>query len=246
MMAHFKHTRERVIVALDTTNAEEINDIVGDLTGRVWGFKIGLEAMNKFGAPQAVKMVRRISPLGKIFFDGKFHDIPNTIAGTTKAILPLGVELFNIHASAGQEGIRAALAISNGSPMMLLGVTVLTSHSEDACNDIFGAAVDVTVMKFARLLARNGADGLVCSAHEAAAIKADPVTAELLTVVPGIRLPGDTAGDQSRIMTPGCALSQGADLLVMGRSLTNPTTGSRLEALARTEANIDETLANIG
>jgi orotidine-5'-phosphate decarboxylase len=152
--------------------------------------------------------------------------------------------MFNIHASAGIEGIKAAAEASSGLPTKLLGVTVLTSHDDEECISIFGADRAEKVKQFAEWMAAFGGHGLVCSAYEAADIKADRLTNRLLTVVPGIRLPGDAVGDQAKVMTPGRALKAGADLLVIGRSLTNPKTGTRLDALVRTEENIDETLAS--
>ncbi len=237
-MASFKHTRERVIVALDTTSAGEVVDIAEEFSGKVWGFKIGLEAMNKFGAPQLVEMVRRCSPGCGIFFDGKFHDIPNTIAGATRAIAPLDVQMFNIHAAAGPEGIKAAVAAKAESAMKLLGVTVLTSHSDEESRSIFGMPSSAKVLEFASWLAEAGADGLVCSAEEVRLIKASPLTCRLLAVVPGIRLPEDEVGDQSRIMTPKKAIESGADLLVIGRPITQAV--NRMEALARIEENLSQ------
>lgn len=211
--------REKIIVALDTDNLKTAESFVKQLLPYVGYFKIGLELATAIGVPQAVKMVHKFG--GKVFYDGKFNDIPNTIAQAVKAISKLGVSMFDIHASSGSEAIKVAVQNKGGSKV--LGVTVLTSMNETGDK----------VLKFVEMLKKEGADGIICSPWEAKLIRKYKNFDRLLIVTPGIRPKWAPIDDQKRYMAPLEAIKAGADYLVIGRPITNPpaSVGTSLEAI---------------
>jgi orotidine-5'-phosphate decarboxylase len=208
-----------VFVALDTPDLNRALDIAAAVKPYVGGLKVGLEFISALG-PGAV---RRIVETGlPVFADVKFHDIPNTVAGAATAIAGLGVALFNVHASGGEAMMRAAAeAIAPWTPRpLLIAVTVLTSL-DDAVLKSVGQRPPASeqVGRLAALAKASGLDGVVCSAHELATVRA-ACGPDFLTVVPGIRPAGAAKADQRRVMTPAEARAAGADILVIGRPIT--------------------------
>lgn len=219
---------QRLIVALDNLEEHEIVPIVRELAPHVGMFKIGLELIIKLGAGRAVNMVREEG--GKVFLDGKFHDITQTMAMAAQAASRMQVEFFTIHACAGSDAVHEAVEASRTK---ILGVTVLTSIDEHQCLSIFGDAPDKKVLQFAGWMDAAGADGIVCSPREAARIRLR--YRELILVTPGIRPAWACKDDKSRITTPAMAVKNGADYLVIGRPVTRPPReiGSRADAAKR-------------
>jgi orotidine-5'-phosphate decarboxylase len=221
--------RERILVALDVASLAQAEEIVLDLRYEVGGFKVGLELLTSEGS---TNVVRTLTTLGcRLFYDGKFNDIPNTIAGATRALRAQGVWMFNVHASSGPEALRLCAAEKGDSIGIV--VTVLTSLDERGSRAVFGAESKAKVVEFARWAAEAGMDGVVCSAREVQSIRKCPETSGLITVVPGIRPAWSDARDQARIMSPMEAVESGADYLVLGRPVLNPprTIGSRRSAV---------------
>jgi orotidine-5'-phosphate decarboxylase len=179
--------------------------------------KLGLE----FFAAQGPAGIARFSGRA-VFLDLKLHDIPNTVAGTVRALLLLRPALLTLHAGGGAAMIAAARAAvdSARSATRLLGVTVLTSLDEAALHSIGVAASPLQqAVRLGRLAMEAGAHGLVCSAHEVAALRTS-LGPEPVLVVPGIRPAGSAAGDQARTTTPRAAIDAGADYIVVGRPIT--------------------------
>jgi orotidine-5'-phosphate decarboxylase len=208
-----------VFVALDTPTLSQALDLAQAVKPYVGGLKVGLEFISALG-PDAV---RRIGEIGlPVFADVKFHDIPNTVAGASTAIAGLGVAMFNVHATGGEAMMRAAMdAITPWTPRpLLIAVTVLTSM-DDAALDATGqrGPAKEQVARLAALAKKSGLDGVVCSAHELATVRA-VAGPDFLTIVPGIRPAGAALGDQRRVMTPSEARAAGADILVIGRPIT--------------------------
>lgn len=210
----------RLIAALDTGEFAAAAALSRALAGRVGLVKLGLE----FFCANGPDGVRAVAEEGQnVFLDLKLHDIPNTVAGAVRSVLPLGVAMLTLHAAGGAAMLaaarRTAEAAGTGRPM-LLAVTVLTSL-DAAALAATGVADAPTpqVLRLARLAMDSGMDGLVCSPQEVAPIRAALGAAPFL-VVPGIRPPGSAAGDQARIATPAEALAAGADWLVIGRPIT--------------------------
>jgi orotidine-5'-phosphate decarboxylase len=209
----------RVIVALDYADAQSAMDLVDRLQPSACKVKVGKELFTAAGPG----LVATIAQRGfDVFLDLKFHDIPNTVAQACKAAARLGVWMINVHALGGRAMMAAAREAVEAAPRKprLIAVTVLTSMTEPDLHEVGIEATPLAqAMKLARLAADCGLDGVVCSAHEAAAIR-DRLGDQFLRVTPGIRLPEDNAGDQKRVMTPQTAIESGASYLVIGRSVT--------------------------
>jgi orotidine-5'-phosphate decarboxylase len=208
-----------VYVAIDTTDLEYARSLAERVAPHVGGLKLGLEFFSAHGP----KGVRAFEDIGlPIFLDLKFHDIPNTVAGAVKAAARLGVGIVNVHASGGAAMMKAALdaARSVNPRTKVIAVTVLTS-----LNDSELMAVGQTpssgeqVLRLAQLAKNSGLDGVVCSAHEIAALRA-AIGPDFQLVVPGIRPAGSALGDQRRVMGPAEAYRAGANILVIGRPIT--------------------------
>ncbi len=209
-----------VFCALDTVDLRQALDWGRAVKPFVGGLKIGLEFFNANG-PEGVKAVVALGL--PVFADLKLHDIPNTVAGGVRGIMPLGVAILNIHASGGPAMMRAAAdeARKAGSKRMkIIGVTVLTSLDDQDLHatGVAGNAED-QVLRLARLAKDSGLDGVVCAAHEIAPLRAT-LGRDFMLVVPGIRPVGADLRDQKRVMTPFEARALGADILVVGRPVT--------------------------
>ena len=216
--------RERLIVAFDFKDESEAVRMAGTLKGGVEVVKIGLELYTSSGP----SIVRRLTGEGfKVFLDLKFHDIPNTVSKAVAAATRSGAFLMNLHASGGEEMMRAAGEASKEvasmlgvDPPKLLAVTVLTSLDEEWLKG-FGLArkMEEQVLYLSGLAKSAGLDGVVASAREAGIIR-DKLGEDFLIVTPGIRPSGFSKGDQKRTLTPGEAIRKGADYIVVGRPIT--------------------------
>ncbi len=209
----------RLIVALDTVEIVRARDWADAVAPHAGLLKLGLEFFLANGADG----VRAVSG-APIFLDLKLHDIPNTVAGAVRAVLPLRPRMLTIHAAGGAAMIQAAhQAASAAGPdrPMILAVTVLTSLAQ---SDLFATGIQAAptdqVLRLARLATGAGADGLVCSPLEVATLR-EALGPEVRLIVPGIRPAGAAAGDQARTMTPAQAVAAGADWIVVGRPITS-------------------------
>jgi orotidine-5'-phosphate decarboxylase len=219
----------------DLADAQEL---IGELSPHVGAFKVGLQLLTAQGAPTVVQTIHELG--GRVFFDGKFDDIPNTIAGASRAVAELGVWMFNVHASAGAQAVAAAAANKGNS--LLASVTVLTSLSDADAAAVFGASsAEHQVLQLARLSAAAGADAIICSPQELPMLRADDNLRDIMTVVPGIRPKWAAADDQQRIMTPADAVAAGATYLVVGRPIRRPPPeiGGPADAARRIAEEID-------
>lgn len=209
-----------IFCALDTTDLEAAVALAHDLRGTVGGVKLGLEFFYGHGADG----YRRVAQAGlPIFLDLKLHDIPNTVAGGLRAVLPLAPAIVNVHAGGGRAMMEAAAATIgdwSGPRPMLVAVTVLTSLDGADLAEV-GADADPAgqVDRLARLARASGLDGVVCSSHEIARLRA-ALGRQFALVVPGIRPAGTGVADQKRVMAPAEAVALGADVLVIGRPIT--------------------------
>jgi len=206
------------IVALDFPDAERAMTLVQTLDERCRFYKVGSELFTASGAD----IVQWLRDTGcDVFLDLKFHDIPNTVAGAMRNVAAMGVRLATVHASGGMRMMQAAVDAA-GPHCGVLGVTVLTSLDDAQLGEAWGKdRVDVEneVLRLAELARSAECHGIVCSGQEARAVHSRHGQG-LHLLVPGIRLAGDSAGDQSRIVTPEAAAAAGASYLVLGRSVT--------------------------
>lgn len=209
----------RIIPALDSGDPARATALASALATHCGVLKVGLELFTAAG-PEIVTAIARHRP---VFLDLKLHDIPNTVAGAVRSLLPLKPAMMTLHAAGGAAMIAAARAEADKAGAdrpMLLAVTVLTSM--DAAS-LEATGVNATpadqVLRLAQLAIGAGADGLVCSPQEAALLRRVLGPAPFL-VVPGVRPTGSAVGDQARIATPEEAVAAGADWLVIGRPIT--------------------------
>ena len=218
-------SKDKIILPLDVDTAEKAIDLVKLLKDDVGAFKVGLELVNCAGLGIFDQI--RQSGAGRIFYDCKFHDIPNTVAGASRAAARLGVWMINVHCAGGFAMMKAAKdagveeSAKLGKPCpLVIGVTVLTSIDQAALSDEVGMPGTVAgqVVRLARLAQRAGLDGVVSSPHEIELIRA-ACGPNFLIVTPGVRPAGADIGDQKRVMTPSEAVARGADYLVIGRPI---------------------------
>ena len=211
---------KRIIVALDAPEMDAAMALAARLDPRLCRVKVGKELFTAAGPHVVAKLHERGF---EVFLDLKYHDIPNTVAGACRAAARLGVWMLNVHASGGEAMMRAAREAVAGvvRPPLVIGVTILTSLADADLEQVgFAGTASDNVVRLARLARASGLDGVVCSAQEARALRA-ATGDDFLLVTPGIRLEGDSRGDQSRVVTPQDAVKFGASYLVIGRSITH-------------------------
>ena len=209
----------RLIIALDFATAEQALAFVKDLQPSQCKLKVGFELFVAAGP----ELVRDLVARGfAVFLDLKFHDIPNTVASACKAAAQLGVWMLNVHASGGSTMMQAAQAALADlpNPPKLIAVTVLTSMDKaQLASTGIQVEPEAQVQYLAKLAQSSGLDGVVCSAQEAALLRAQ-LGEDFLLVTPGIRPEGSEKGDQSRVMTPKQAKQAGVSYIVVGRPIT--------------------------
>jgi orotidine-5'-phosphate decarboxylase len=208
--------RERLIVALDTHDATLAEHWVATLGDTVGFYKIGMELV--YGGKGLALAERLIGAGKRVFIDLKLHDIPHTVERASAQIARLGATFLTVHAY--PQTMRAAVAGAKGSGLKLLAVSVLTSSDDsDLAEAGYALGARALVERRAAQAEQLGVDGLVLSANELEGIRAARKSGFLL-VTPGIRPLGDNASDQKRVATPGRAIADGADYLVVGRPIT--------------------------
>jgi orotidine-5'-phosphate decarboxylase len=224
-----------LIAALDTADlatAQRWAEMVAPHCGLL---KLGLEFFCAHG-PQGVRSLSRHRP---IFLDLKFCDIPNTVAGAVRAVLPLAPAMVTLHAGGGAAMIAAArreLDQAGDDRPRLLAITVLTSFDEATLHAAgVTGTVSEQVLRLARLALDSGADGLVCAPAEVAMLRSAFGPKPIL-VVPGVRPAGNAADDQRRVATPAEAARDGADWVVVGRPITQSPDPAKEAARLAAEA----------
>jgi orotidine-5'-phosphate decarboxylase len=206
-------------VALDLPSAEENLALAESLKHHNIWMKVGFRAYIRDGKP-FIEALKEINPEFKIFLDLKLYDIPNTMADAAEEIAKLGVNMFNIHASAGPVAMKTVmerLSTYENRPLVL-AVTALTSFDEENFSLIYEKSINEKAEQFAKMSHENGLDGVVCSTFESRAIK-NATSADFLTLCPGIRPFGEDAGDQQRVATLEVAKEEGVDFPVIGRPI---------------------------
>ena len=217
MSVHARACAARLIVALDCTQLAPALALARRLRGVVRTLKVGSMLFTACG-PSAIQRIRALG--FEVMLDLKFHDIPSTVEGCCQAAAAQRVRMLTVHAAGGRAMLEAAVRGVHDQTRrrkrrpLVLAVTVLTSVPQQRGADLRGQAVAL-----AREALRAGCDGVVTSAQEVPAIRR-ACGRQLMIVAPGIRPPGTSAGDQSRICTPREALERGADCLVVGRPIT--------------------------
>ena len=210
----------KLCVALDLPSARENLELATKLQKFDIWMKIGFRSYIRDGKP-FVEQLKAINSNFKIFLDLKLYDIPNTMADAAEEIAHLGVDMFNIHASAGEVAMATVMQrlekFGDERPLVL-AVTALTSFDDDSFRAIYGDSIDAKAREFAKMSYRSGLDGVVCSAFESGDIKESTADA-FLTLCPAIRPFGEDAGDQQRVATLEIASEQRVDFPVVGRPI---------------------------
>lgn len=219
-----EQAREAIIVALDL-DVEASLALARKLSGRARWMKVGMTLFYAEGP----RIVRQMRDLGfKVFLDLKLHDIPFQVRGAARSASLTGADLLSIHSlgssamvAEARAGVEEAAEVRGGGRTRLLGITVLTSMDESSLREVgIDAPVEDEVRRLASLSYAAGTDGVVCSPHEAAAMR-ELLGADALIVTPGVRPAGASLSDQRRVATPARAMSQGASQLVIGRPITH-------------------------
>jgi orotidine-5'-phosphate decarboxylase len=213
-----------LIIALDFSNKQEVEQFLHPFIGKELFVKIGMELFYQEG-PSMIAFLKEKGH--RIFLDLKLHDIPNTVKSAMKGLARLECDLVNVHAAGGKEmmeaaleGLEAGTAAGRTRPACI-SVTQLTSTSQEQMNreQLIPVTLMESVLHYAAVTKEAGLDGVVCSAWEAAAIR-EKLGSDFYTVTPGIRMVSDEVGDQKRVATPTFAKIAGVSSIVVGRSIT--------------------------
>lgn len=208
-------SRNPIIVALDVDSAEEARGLVARLGPHIDFYKVGMELY----AAAGMQFVRELIGEGKdVFLDLKLYDIGETVKRAVAQVARSGARFLTVHGSAAV--MRAAVEGRGAAPLKLLAVTVLTSFDQEDLADLgYACTLSDLVALRVRKAMECGMDGIVASALEAAAVRAQ-AGLHIILVTPGVRSAGAAAGDQKRVATPSEAIRAGADYVVMGRQIT--------------------------
>lgn len=206
-------------VALDLPTKQENLDLIHKLKDYDVWLKVGLRTYIRDGE-EFLKDIKKINPDFKIFLDLKLYDIPNTMADAAESIMGLGVDMFNVHASAGKRAMKTVmdrLSTYEKRPV-ILAVTALTSFSEEEFCEVYEKDISTKADQFAKDACESGLDGVVCSAFESESIK-NITNKGFMTLTPGIRPFGEDAGDQKRVADVEFAQNALVDFIVVGRPI---------------------------
>jgi orotidine-5'-phosphate decarboxylase len=228
--------RAPVAVALDTPALETAVSWAVATAPHVRALKVGLELFDRHGAAGVAAI--RAAADAELFLDVKLHDIPSTVAGAARALAALAPHYLTVHCLGGAAMIRAAVEALPST--RVTAVTVLTSMSDADLRAVglAGTPLDAA-RRLAALAVAAGARAVVCSPREVAAVRAE-VGPDVCLITPGVRPPGAAAGDQARVATAEQALADGADLLVIGRPITEADDpGGAAAAFARKLDELD-------
>ena len=209
--------KDKIIVPLDVPAKSAARELIKAIGGKVGFFKVGDQLFIAAG-PAIVEEIQASG--ARVFLDLKFHDIPNTVRRAVESACALGVDMLTVHLSGGREMCEAAVVGRGISKILILGVTVLTSLSDEALAEVgFRTSVQDEVLLLADLAKHVGITGLVASPQELVALR-ERFGSLFTMVIPGIRPTWSEAGDQKRTLTPRQAVDAGADYLVIGRPIT--------------------------
>ena len=206
-------------VALDLSTKEENLALIEKIKDHNVWLKVGLRTYIRDGE-DFLKAIKQINPDFKIFLDLKLYDIPNTMADSAESIMGLGVNMFNVHASAGKRAMSMVMERIEKyeSRPIVLAVTALTSFTQDEFQAVYEKDIAAKADQFAKDAMESGLDGVVCSAFESASIK-NITNREFMTLTPGIRPFGEDAGDQKRVADIAFAQEALVDFIVVGRPI---------------------------
>lgn len=204
-----------IIVALDTVTLNETSSIIAELDPSKCMVKVGSVLFNAEGRA-ALDLVANAG--FEIFFDIKFHDIPNTVKSSIESFKSFPIKFFTVHLSGGKSMLSAAKEAAELINAGCIGVSVLTSLSNEEANTVYTRSIEHTVSDMFELAKISGCAGVVCSPLELNLAQA--VIPNLIKITPGIRASENKTDDQTRTLSAKAAITQGADFLVIGRPIT--------------------------
>ena len=203
--------KDKIIVALDGMDEKSALAVADKLSGAVWGFKV-----NDLLLQRGTAIVTALRSRGRVFADPKLYDIPNTVGNGVRALADAGADLITVHISGGRQMLQKAVEASGSAK--ILGVTVLTSFDDASCREVYERDAAAAVQDFVRLADECGVPGIVCSPKELPLLTA---FSRIMKVTPGVRPSWHgKADDQARTSSPKETVANGADLIVVGRPIT--------------------------
>lgn len=217
--------KDRIILALDVDTLEEAEALVTELKDYVGYFKVGLQLFTSCGF-KPFEMIKKHG--AKAFFDGKFHDIPNTVARACVSLLNNGVYFFDVHTSGGSKMLNTTVKLSkeyakkyNMPEPTIIGVTLLSSFGQKTLTQELGVEKNLEeyVLNLSEVAKKVGLDGVLASASEAKEIRKH-VGNDFIIICPAIRPTWSVVDDQVRVVTPTDAIKSGVDYMVVGRPIT--------------------------
>jgi len=216
-MEELRKMNEKVIVALDVDSRQKAIELARELAGSGCWLKVGLELYAQTG----LSLIDEFKQMGfSIFLDLKLHDIPTTVEKTMRVLTASGVDMINVHCCGGYEMMVRAAEVCHRAEKKIIGVTVLTSMSDQELPTIgVGATAEEQVIRLAELAAKATLDGVVASARESGMLR-QKCGEDFLLVTPGIRPAQSEKNDQVRVLTPSEAIKAGSSYLVVGRPIT--------------------------
>lgn len=208
----------KLCVALDLESKKECLELAKSLKGLDIWLKIGMRAFYRDGI-NFINELKKIENF-KIFLDLKLYDIPKTMADTSFELAQIGVDMITLHASSGEAAMSAVIDRLNQAKTrpLVLAVTALTSFDDASFKSIYNENLNKAILHLAKISAKSGLDGVVCSAFESAQIK-QAISNEFITLCPGIRPFGESKNDQKRVASLELAKEQKADFIVIGRPI---------------------------
>ena len=223
---------DKIIVAIDGMDRNEAISFLKECPDISW-VKVGLELFTKEG-PNIINTFKDMDK--KIFLDLKFHDIPNTMSSASYNVSKLGVDIISLHASAGLKALQLSKEATikgareiNSKPPEVIAITVLTSISPQNFKYELNreSSIEENVLSLSKLTYDAGLDGCVCSPLEVKSLR-DKHDDNFKLITPGIRFLIDDMNDQSRVMSPVDAISNGASRIVVGRAITKSNNPSKV------------------
>ncbi len=208
----------KLCVAFDMANRAECLNLARELRGLDIWIKIGLRSYLRDGA-LLIEGLRRIADF-RVFLDLKLHDIPNTMADACEECAKIGIDMINLHASAGEKAMSEVMNRLNALPQrpLVLAVTALTSFNAADFKGIYHQNIDEAVLGFAKMAHKCALDGVICSVFESLAVK-NATNSSFLTLTPGIRPFNEDANDQERVADLAAAKANQSDFIVVGRPI---------------------------
>lgn len=219
-----RSAKERIILALDVDTVEEAKELVLELKDYVGFFKVGLQ-LQSYGF-EVSEMIKECG--SRVFYDMKFHDIPNTVARASANLVKRGIDFFDVHIKGGSKMMSATVKLAQETAKRyeietptILGVTLLSSFGQRTLTQELNVnmSIDEYVSRLAKTAKESGLNGVVASASEAPIIR-EVCGDDFIIVCPAVRPTWSVVNDQVRVVTPSDAIKSGVDYMVVGRPVT--------------------------